>query len=195
MASHPFSEEEWTTCVGNQDQYPYNVIYCGNCSLPFEYCEYNSPEEFQRCLLWRRENYPELFSTYDESLLTDALKNVTVADSLSKAVENNSHSSSKKKAPLNPEIVITRAQRKGRKQVTIISGLDKAGVKLSEFSKVCKKQFSCGASVVTAPDMREVVEIQGDHLQETLHLLKDQFSVPQEYLYVMDDNKRKVHAF
>jgi len=31
----------------------------------------------------------------------------------------------------------------------IISGLDKAGVKLSEFSKVCKKQFSCGASVVT----------------------------------------------
>lgn len=171
-----------------------SVIYCGNCSLPFEYCEYNSPEEFQRCLLWRRENYPELFSTYDESLLSDALKNVTVSESLTKAVENNNRSA-KKKAPPSPEVVVTKAQRKGRKQVTIISGLDKAGVKLSEFSKVCKKQFSCGASVVTAPDMREVVEIQGDHLQETLVLLKDQFSVPGEYLYVMDDNKRKVHAF
>ncbi|KAK4527908.1 hypothetical protein GAYE_SCF46G5841 [Galdieria yellowstonensis] len=188
------SSSSFTSAFTQQDKYPLSVIYCGNCSLPFEYCEYNSPEEFQRCLLWRRENYPELFSTYDESLLSDALKNVTVSESLTKAVENNNRSA-KKKAPPSPEVVVTKAQRKGRKQVTIISGLDKAGVKLSEFSKVCKKQFSCGASVVTAPDMREVVEVQGDHLQETLVLLKDQFSVPGEYLYVMDDNKRKVHAF
>lgn len=184
-----------TSCFTNQDKYPTKVIYCGNCSLPFEYCEYNTPEEFQRCLLWRRENYPELFSTYDESLLTDAFSKVTVADTMSKTVEHNNQSSSKKKAATIPEVVITKAQRKGRKQVTVISGLDKVGVKLSEFSKVCKKQFSCGASVVTAPDMREVVEIQGDHLQETLLLLSDQFSVPREYLYVLDDSKRKVHAF
>jgi len=61
-------------------------------------------------LLWRRENYPELFSTYDESLLSDAyvfvtsffleilfkpsipsLKNVTVSESLTKVYKIQSY--------------------------------------------------------------------------------------------------------
>jgi hypothetical protein len=33
--------------------------------------------------------------------------------------------------------------------------------------------------------MREVVEIQGDHLQETLVLLKDQFSVGCKFIYTV----------
>eukprot|EP00871_Galdieria_phlegrea_P001245 jgi/Galph1/2120/GphlegSOOS_G819.1 len=162
----------------DNETYPLHVIYCGNCTMPFEYCEYNSAEEYQRCLLWRRENYPELFSNYDESLLSDS----------------DNVSSGKKKAAVIPEVVIARAQRKGRKQVTIVHGLDSVGIKLNEFTKFCKKQLSCGASVVTTPEQKEAVEIQGDHQQETAILLKDQFSVTKEHIFFLDENKKKVKA-
>ncbi len=44
--------------------YPLKVIYCGNCSLPLEYCEFYP--EYDRCKLWLQQNLPSEF----EKLLT-----------------------------------------------------------------------------------------------------------------------------
>lgn len=39
--------------------YPLKVIYCGNCSLPLEYCEYYP--EYDRCKAWLQQYLPSEF--------------------------------------------------------------------------------------------------------------------------------------
>lgn len=39
--------------------YPIRVMYCGNCSLPLEYCEYYP--EYDRCKAWLQHNLPNEF--------------------------------------------------------------------------------------------------------------------------------------
>uniref|UniRef100_A0A8D8V9I7 Density-regulated protein homolog n=1 Tax=Cacopsylla melanoneura TaxID=428564 RepID=A0A8D8V9I7_9HEMI len=39
--------------------YPITVLYCGNCSLPVEYCEYHP--EYEKCKVWLEKHLPEEF--------------------------------------------------------------------------------------------------------------------------------------
>lgn len=39
--------------------YPIKVVYCGNCSLPLEYCEYYP--EYDKCKAWLQQNLPTEF--------------------------------------------------------------------------------------------------------------------------------------
>lgn len=39
--------------------YPIQVLYCGNCSLPIEYCEYHP--EYEKCKQWLERNLPDEF--------------------------------------------------------------------------------------------------------------------------------------
>lgn len=48
---------------------------------------------------------------------------------------------------VNPEVVIHTDQRKGRKQVTIVMGLDLFDIKLADAARACKKAFASGATV------------------------------------------------
>ena len=40
-------------------KYPILVQYCGNCSMPFEFCEYYP--DFDSCKKWLSEKLPEQF--------------------------------------------------------------------------------------------------------------------------------------
>uniref|UniRef100_A0A146L9Y5 Density-regulated protein n=1 Tax=Lygus hesperus TaxID=30085 RepID=A0A146L9Y5_LYGHE len=40
-------------------QYPLTVLYCGNCTLPIEYCEYHP--EHDKCKQWLEKNLPDEF--------------------------------------------------------------------------------------------------------------------------------------
>ncbi|KAJ8934066.1 hypothetical protein NQ318_012497 [Aromia moschata] len=39
--------------------YPKQVVYCGNCTLPIEYCEYYP--EYEKCKQWLERNLPSEF--------------------------------------------------------------------------------------------------------------------------------------
>lgn len=39
--------------------YPLKVLYCGNCSMPIEYCEYYP--EYEKCKQWLERNLPTEF--------------------------------------------------------------------------------------------------------------------------------------
>lgn len=39
--------------------YPVKVLYCGNCSMPIEYCEYYP--EYEKCKQWLERNLPTEF--------------------------------------------------------------------------------------------------------------------------------------
>ncbi|KAF5293779.1 hypothetical protein FQA39_LY03264 [Lamprigera yunnana] len=53
---------ETSRLVGGPKQgvnYPIDVLYCGNCSMPIEYCEYYP--EYERCKQWLERNLPTEF--------------------------------------------------------------------------------------------------------------------------------------
>ena len=39
--------------------YPLTVLYCGNCTMPIEYCEYYP--EYEKCKQWLERNLPTEF--------------------------------------------------------------------------------------------------------------------------------------
>lgn len=52
-----------------------------------------------------------------------------------------------KKKKMAAEIIIALGQRKGKKQVTIVYGLDLFGIKLKQAAKAAKKKFATGSSI------------------------------------------------
>lgn len=62
-------------------------------------------------------------------------------------IEQKTSGGKKKKAPV--EIVLALGQRKGKKQVTIVYGLDLFGIKLKDAAKAAKRKFATGSSITT----------------------------------------------
>lgn len=60
-------------------------------------------------------------------------------------IEQKTSGGKKKKAPA--EIVLMLGQRKGKKQVTIVYGLDLFGIKLKDAAKAAKRKFATGSSI------------------------------------------------
>lgn len=60
-------------------------------------------------------------------------------------IEQKTSGGKKKKTPA--EIVLMLGQRKGKKQVTIVYGLDLFGIKLKDAAKSAKRKFATGSSL------------------------------------------------
>lgn len=60
-------------------------------------------------------------------------------------IEQKTSGGKKKKTPA--EIVLTLGQRKGKKQVTVVYGLDLFGIKLKDAAKAAKRKFATGSSL------------------------------------------------
>merc|ERR1711890_208763 len=58
VANVPFKEVLGGPVPGVQ--YPIKVQYCGNCSMPLEYCEYYPDQE--GCNTWLEKHLPEQFA-------------------------------------------------------------------------------------------------------------------------------------
>ena len=44
--------------------YPLEMVYCGKCGLPPEYCEWSARgNDIDECKKWLGENHPELFDS------------------------------------------------------------------------------------------------------------------------------------
>jgi len=52
---------------------PLNVVYCGVCGLPPEYCEFGA--SYDSCLHWLSDNHPDLFEQIQNSLRLIPKKN------------------------------------------------------------------------------------------------------------------------
>jgi translation initiation factor 1 (eIF-1/SUI1) len=78
----------------------------------------------------------------------------------------------------------------------VIYGLDMfPSVKTTEFMKACKKKYSCGVSSSQDASKRDYIEIQGDRKHEVCELLRDEWAIPTESLFIMEDKKTKRPAF
>lgn len=179
---------------------------------------------FHRCKDWLRRNAPEHFpdlfpeecaarleamrimeesggSVLPESNIESAEQD---APKIAVPIEQKTSGGKKKKAAA--EIVLMLGQRKGKKQVTIVYGLDLFGIKLKEAAKAAKRKFATGSSlaivrVVLFPssycarrkliltslmhlvcllqsaDNRDVIEIQGSRQEDFAALVHKEWGV------------------
>eukprot|EP01128_Nolandella_sp_AFSM9_P003683 TRINITY_DN1609_c0_g1_i1.p1 TRINITY_DN1609_c0_g1~~TRINITY_DN1609_c0_g1_i1.p1 ORF type:complete len:191 (+),score=55.72 TRINITY_DN1609_c0_g1_i1:39-575(+) len=157
------------------DRYPIEVLYCGVCGYPPEYCEYGIT--WDKCKVWIEENVPDLL----EGLVFD---------------EKN-QAKKKKKGPgggrvvsKNPEIVIELVERTKRKRVTYVSGLLDFNIKLNAASKLCRVKFATGCN--PAKDRPGSITMNGDLQYQCAELFRDTYAdkIKPEQIYFMKDEKR-----
>ncbi|TKR67081.1 hypothetical protein L596_023286 [Steinernema carpocapsae] len=164
--------------------YPITVQYCGECSMPLEYCEYSGKAE--KCRAWLEKNLPEL---------TEGL---TVAESGEGSPEDEkkhqkrggkgSKPEKEKAAKKTPtKVTLQRAPRGKNKSVTVVKGLGTFDVNLKEAAKIFSKKFACSSSVTGADE----IVIQGDVKDDLFDLIPEKWpEVDEDFIEDLGDQKR-----
>uniref|UniRef100_A0A5S6QJV4 Density-regulated protein n=1 Tax=Trichuris muris TaxID=70415 RepID=A0A5S6QJV4_TRIMR len=163
-------------------EYPVKVDYCGECSLPTEYCEYGpSPD---RCREWMKKHLPALFAELSVN------EDLTEAHDMEekKRQKRGGKASAKPKRPVETQpVTLARAPRGKNKFVTIVNGLSCYAINLKVASKYFAQKFACGSSV-TGPD--EIV-IQGDVKDDLYDLIPEKWpQIEQDTIEDIGDQKR-----
>ena len=139
--------------------YPLNMIYCGVCGLPPEYCEW-SPKKVDQdeCKAWLLKNHPEMH----EDLY--APKGTENAEE-SKEGEEPKKKKKKVKIEVEKRIRVIKLKRGGKKVISDILGLDLFGCNLADVAKTMGKKFGTGAAAITVNHKEiseEGIQVQGD---------------------------------
>jgi len=177
-------------------KYPLSVEYCGECSMPMEFCEYWPATE--KCKAWALANAPDAIS----KLSVDTSSGGGGEDGGGEAAEGGEGDdkgkrqtrggkgmmrAKKKAAEKGPkQIVVSRSQRNKKKYVTVVAGLASHGVDLKTASKKFGAKFACGSSV-TGDD--EIV-LQGDVVDDLIEFIADTFGIDDDLIEDGGDQKR-----
>ncbi|KAL2130511.1 hypothetical protein VTI74DRAFT_6323 [Chaetomium olivicolor] len=174
------------------------VVYCGVCSLPPEYCEYGGT--VKKCQEWLEKNNPAL---YARIWSPEALEAATASLSL-EAQERAAKDAAKKAAKAEAAeakqadklaksvVTIKRIERNKRKFVTSVSGLEAFGLDLKKVAKDFGKKFATGSSVTKTPSGGEEIVVQGDVSGEIEEFLLEKYKeIPEDNIELVEDKKKK----
>ena len=167
-------------------KYPIKVPYCGNCSMPLEYCEYYPDQE--GCKRWMEKNLPDMFAALG---LTKTEGEDTGEDEDAKKRQKRGGKgmvkAKKKEAEVDKHITLSIAPRGKKKSVTVVQGLKTCGIDLKVASKFFGQKFACGASI-TGDD--EIV-IQGDFKDDLFDLIPEKWpDVDEDWIEDLGSKKR-----
>ncbi|GAA97849.1 hypothetical protein E5Q_04529 [Mixia osmundae IAM 14324] len=186
---------------------PVNVIYCGICSLPAEYCEFGS--RISKCKQWLQDEHPHLYARYysdtamDEKLSALSLEQREALDKDSAKKEAKAEAKDEKlqKQRQSSKVLIKRIERTKRKHVTAVYGLEVFEVDLKKASKLFANRFATGASVAKNAQGEDEIVIQGDVADEVEEMLLDTSPkiaailgggrIPEDNIYITDEKKKK----
>ena len=171
-------------------KYPVKVQYCGNCSMPLEYCEYYPDKE--GCNKWLEKHLPEKFAALGVSKTTGDEKDVNEGDDddakkRQKRGGKGMVKAKKKEAEVEKQIILSIAPRGKKKSVTVVQGLRTCGIDLKVASKFFGQKFVCGASI-TGDD--EIV-IQGDFKDDLFDLIPEKWpDIDEDWIEDIGTKKR-----
>ncbi|KAG6413873.1 hypothetical protein SASPL_126588 [Salvia splendens] len=178
---------------------PVQVLYCGVCSLPAEFCEFGP--DFQKCKPWLIQNAPQLYPDLikdagEKDGLSDQLQSTSISDgSLKPKEEVKRLPGGKIKKKDKQEVIIEKMTRNKRKCITTVKGLELFGVKLNDASKKLGKKFATGASVVKGPTEKEQIDVQGDISYDLVEFIIDTWpDVPETAIFFIEDGKKVAAA-
>ncbi|XP_029650914.1 density-regulated protein homolog [Octopus sinensis] len=155
--------------------YPIEVLYCGECTMPVEYCEYYP--NYERCKIWLEKNMPDQFKKLmagkgDENLGSEE------TEEKKKRQTRGGRGVIKAKKKTEPQgLKLSTATRGKKKRVTIVAGLATYDIDLKEASKYFATKFSCGSSVTA-----DEIVIQGDVKDELFDI------IPEKWPQIDEDN-------
>nr|CAB3237374.1 density-regulated protein-like [Phallusia mammillata] len=165
--------------------YPVKVLYCPECSLPLEYCEFMPDAVQQRCRAWREKNQ-DLLSQEGVDI---AALNLDDSDSANKKRQKRGgRGNVKAKQKKEPDVVkLARIPRGKRKFVTRVTGLATFDINLKKASKLFAQKFSCGSSV-SGDD--EII-IQGDVTDDLIDLILETWNeIDEDHIEDLGEVKR-----
>lgn len=167
-------------------KYPIKVQYCGNCSMPLEYCEYYPDQE--KCNKWIEKNLPENFAAMGlTKSLTDDTEGEDDAKKRQKRGGKGMVKAKKKEVEVEKHITLSLAPRGKKKSCTVVTGLKTCGIDLKVASKFFGQKFACGASI-TGDD--EII-IQGDFKDNLFDLIPEKWAdVDEDWIEDLGTKKR-----
>nr|XP_043624319.1 translation machinery-associated protein 22 [Erigeron canadensis] len=181
------------------------VLYCGVCGLPAEYCEFGP--DFEKCKPWliqfAPQIYPDLIKDSNEKevdgvsaqLQSSSISDVTSASAAGSSAPKQEPvkrlPGGKVKKKEKQEVIIEKVTRNKRKSITTLKGLDLFGVKLSDASKKLGKKFATGASVVKGPTEKDQIDVQGDIAYDIVEFITHTWpDVPETAIFFIEDGKK-----
>ncbi|KAK4560832.1 Translation machinery-associated protein 22 [Recurvomyces mirabilis] len=180
---------------------PKQVLYCGNCSLPPEYCEYGGTTK--KCADWLESNHPDIHSKlYSTDAAAEGLSNLSVdaqkraeKDAQKKAAKAVAAESREAERRAASKISIKRVERNKRKYVTEVSGLEQFGLDLKKIAKEFGKKFATGSSVTKTAAGGEEITVQGDVSDDVFDWLQENHEeIPEDNIEQVEDKKKKAAA-
>ncbi|KAF8560550.1 hypothetical protein P879_09452 [Paragonimus westermani] len=162
-------------------EYPLTVKYCGECSMPVEYCEFSPTPE--KCLAWLEKNLPGEF----DQLRTgeDGIASGPDAPAKGRQVRGGKGTS---RRTVKQKINVFKTSRGKKKFTTSVIGLSTFGVDLKAASKVFGQKFATGSSVTGNGD--EIV-IQGDVKDEIIDILTEKWpEIDEDLIEDLGEMKR-----
>jgi len=178
---------------------PRQVIYCGVCSLPPEYCEFGGTAK--KCQEWLETTHPNLHKKlYSEDALNANLAALSV-DAQKRAEKDAAKKTAKAEAAAQKEaerkaeamVLIKRVERNKRKYVTVVSGLEEHGLDLKKIAKELGKKFATGSSVTKTAAGGEEITVQGDVSDDLFDWLVETYGeqVPEDNIDCIEDKPKK----
>ncbi|KAK6532978.1 Translation machinery-associated protein 22 [Arthrobotrys megalospora] len=176
---------------------PKDVVYCGVCSLPPEYCEFGAT--VKKCTDWLAANHPSLHQKlYSSEALENKMGTMTLeahqkaekdlAKKQQKEELRQEREAAKKKSSV---ITIKRVERTKRKYVTVVSGIEAFELVYKTVAKDFGKKFACGSSVTKSAAGTEEITVQGDLSDEILEELMEKYGIDDDNIRQVEESKKK----
>ncbi|QID80473.1 Translation machinery-associated protein 22 [Saccharomyces pastorianus] len=189
------------------------VVYCGVCSYPPDYCEFSG--KLKRCKVWLSENHPDLYAQLygteenaqeEVEAVTTKLAESSIGEAreeklekdllrIQKKQENKEQRELAKK--LSSKVIIKREARTKKKFIVAISGLEVFDIDMKKLAKTFASRFATGCSVSKNVEKKEEVVIQGDVMDEVetyIHSLLAEKGMKDVKVETIDAKKKKKPA-
>lgn len=163
-----------TSATAGPSTVPVDVLYCGICSLPAEYCEFSPTTS--KCKSWLESNHHDEWQRlYSEGAVTSRLENMEITSELKEKLETEAAKAERKaerkaeseaKKRQAAKITIKSESRTKRKTTTHVHGLEAFGVDLKKAAKFLAGKFATGSSVSKNPQGLDEIVVQGDVAEE-----------------------------
>ncbi|XP_058121247.1 density-regulated protein homolog [Anopheles ziemanni] len=181
--------------------YPLTVSYCGNCSMPLEYCEYYP--DYEKCKQWLEKNLPDEFermkmggtgpeggtATAGSGTANTSAEPADADDEKKRQKRGGKGMMKTKKTKEEgpKKVCLSRSARGRKKSVTVVTGLATFDIDLKLAAKFFGTKFACGSSV-TGDD--EIV-IQGDVKDDLFDIIPEKWpEIDEDFIDDLGDQKR-----
>lgn len=177
-----------------------NVLYCGVCTFPPEYCEFGL--SFKRCKEWLAAAHADVFERlYSDEALANATSTLLLEkeEKIHKELEKKQ---AKEEAKLERElqkklaskVTIKRVERNRRKHMISISGLEVFNIDMKKLAKTFALKFATGASVTKNAEKKDEILVQGDVSDEArayIEKLLEEQGMHEVKVEQVDEKKKK----